>query len=73
MTLDYKSAHSDVALDETFQNLINACSDSASSGIDITINGELHVWGLSWIWKPGFTLDVDNVPCPINTARIRDL
>ncbi|GJJ79129.1 hypothetical protein EMPS_11488 [Entomortierella parvispora] len=39
---------------------------SAAPGLNVVIHGQMHVWGLSWIWKPSFDISVMNLPCPIN-------
>jgi hypothetical protein len=77
MTLDYKSPTSDLTSDGTLQYLVQACmplhkmeNGALPPGLDITITGELQVWGLSWIWKPAFTIDVDDVPCPVNAKNM---
>ncbi|KAG0246416.1 hypothetical protein BGX31_002383 [Mortierella sp. GBA43] len=77
MNFDYKSDYPDLTMDDTLQFLIHACTPanlitdgSVPPGIDVTITGELHVWGLSWVWKPAFELDVDNVPCPVNARSL---
>ncbi|KAG9327441.1 hypothetical protein KVV02_000390 [Mortierella alpina] len=73
MNLDYKTNEKDSATDRIFQQLIDVCTpvdttDSSADipGISLTIGGRLHVWGLSWVWKPQFVVDADNVPCPVN-------
>ncbi|KAF9365413.1 hypothetical protein BGX34_010139 [Mortierella sp. NVP85] len=77
MTLDYKSPTSDLTSDGTLQYLVHACmplhkmeNGALPPGLDITITGELQVWGLSWLWKPAFTIDVDDVPCPVNAKSM---
>ncbi|KAF9083886.1 hypothetical protein BGX27_003972, partial [Mortierella sp. AM989] len=76
MMLDYRSKNKNRKSDDILQELITACtpvdlrSGATSPGIDFTIEGFLHVWGLSWIWKPTFRVEADNIPCPINS---RDL
>lgn len=70
MTIDYTSLRIDTNTDGTFQQLITACKPTAptgtAQGINLTFGGKLYVWGLSWAWKPQFSFNVDNVPCPIN-------
>ncbi|KAF9578517.1 hypothetical protein BGW38_005637 [Lunasporangiospora selenospora] len=76
MTIDYTSLKIDTNADGTLQNLISACKpvDKASGvpaqGINLTFGGKLTVWGLSWIWKPQFSFNVDNVPCPVNAPEL---
>ncbi|KAG0216526.1 hypothetical protein BGX28_000040 [Mortierella sp. GBA30] len=79
MNLDYESAGKESMYDMVYQELVEACtpvdptnSNAKIPGINITISGRLHVWGLSWIWKPEFVLDVSDLPCPVN-ARDRTL
>ncbi|KAF9930985.1 hypothetical protein FBU30_010990 [Linnemannia zychae] len=38
-------------------------------GFDIIVSGKLDVWGLSLVWKPEFTISVEDVPCPVNAAN----
>ncbi|KAG0339865.1 hypothetical protein BG004_006642 [Podila humilis] len=78
MRLDYKiQRHEDGEEDTTFDTLMTACQpmrDNSSSidnwktlpKLDLTVGGRLHVWGLSWVWKPEFRFSVDRVPCPTN-------
>ncbi|KAF9277601.1 hypothetical protein BGZ68_009175 [Mortierella alpina] len=73
MNLDYKTTEKDSATDRIFQELIDACkpvdttdNNADVPGISLTIGGRLHVWGLSWVWKPQFVVDAENVPCPVN-------
>ncbi|KAG0045600.1 hypothetical protein BGZ83_009220 [Gryganskiella cystojenkinii] len=70
MMIDYTSLRIDTNTDGTFQQLISACkpvpAGGTVQGINLTFGGKLHVWGLSWVWKPQFSFNVDNVPCPIN-------
>ncbi|KAI1320717.1 hypothetical protein EDD11_010251 [Mortierella claussenii] len=72
MTIDYTSLMIDINADGTLQKLIGACkpvspnSGAYGEGINLTFGGKLHVWGLNWIWKPQFSFNVDNVPCPVN-------
>lgn len=42
---------------------------NAVPGLNVVIHGQMHVWGLSWIWKPSFDISVMNLPCPINAPR----
>ncbi|KAF9344358.1 hypothetical protein BGX26_004463 [Mortierella sp. AD094] len=72
MVMDYTSLMIDTNADGTFQELIAACkpvdpsSGTTGLGINLTFGGKLHVWGLSWIWNPQFSFNVENVPCPVN-------
>ncbi|KAG0352724.1 hypothetical protein BGZ54_002602 [Gamsiella multidivaricata] len=72
MMLDYTSLKIDTNADGTLQELISACkpvdlnSGTIVQGINLTFGGKLKVWGLSWVWKPEFSFNVDSVPCPIN-------
>ncbi|KAG0258430.1 hypothetical protein BG011_003322 [Mortierella polycephala] len=72
MLLDYKTLKLDTYADGTLQTLIRACqvvdpnSGMSNEGINLTVGGKLKVWGLSWVWKPEFSFNVDNVPCPVN-------
>ncbi|KAG0287148.1 hypothetical protein BGZ98_004786 [Dissophora globulifera] len=77
MTLDYNSVGSDQNTDSTLQLLVAACkpfdpvdANSVAPSIDLTVSGSLHVWGLSWVWKPSFDFNVDRVPCPANTKDL---
>ncbi|KAF9361563.1 hypothetical protein BGX26_001568 [Mortierella sp. AD094] len=74
MMLDYRSniRHGS---DDTLEDLVKACtpvdvnSNATIPGMNITIGGELRVWGLSWVWRPSFVFDVNNVPCPVNSRE----
>ncbi|KAG0204857.1 hypothetical protein BGX28_003354 [Mortierella sp. GBA30] len=72
MTLSYTSLMIDTNADGTLQELISACrpvdpnANGPVQGINLTFGGKMHVWGLSWIWKPQFSFNVDGVPCPVN-------
>ncbi|KAF9106949.1 hypothetical protein BGX29_007924 [Mortierella sp. GBA35] len=73
MTFDYTSLMIDTNADGTYQRLLQACKPvDVSSGaipesdLNLTFGGVIHFWGLSWIWKPQFGLNVGNVPCPVN-------
>ncbi|KAF9195301.1 hypothetical protein BGZ51_002816 [Haplosporangium sp. Z 767] len=72
MMLEYKTLKLDTYADGTLQTLIRACqavdldSGMPVEGINLTVGGKLKVWGLSWIWKPEFSFNVDSVPCPVN-------
>ncbi|KAI7816688.1 hypothetical protein BC939DRAFT_468207 [Gamsiella multidivaricata] len=72
MNLDYKSLRIDLSSDAVLQKLFEVCTpidpntDTVIPGINLVISGNMHVWGLSWVWKPSFSLNVDNVPCPVN-------
>ena len=75
MVLDYTSLLVDTNADGTFQELITACkpvdlnSGTLVPGINLTFGGKMNVWGLSWIWKPQFSFNVDSVPCPVNARN----
>ncbi|KAG0249720.1 hypothetical protein BG011_008997 [Mortierella polycephala] len=72
MLLDYRSTMSDPESDATLQRLVEVCTpvdswtESVIPTINITVGGQLHIWGLGWVWKPEFQFQVDKVPCPIN-------
>ncbi|KAG0330097.1 hypothetical protein BG004_002181 [Podila humilis] len=73
MMFDYTSLKIDTNTDGTLQALISACTkDEPGSGkptaptLNLTFGGKMYVWGLSWIWKPQFSFNEGNVPCPIN-------
>ncbi|KAG0254673.1 hypothetical protein DFQ27_006723 [Actinomortierella ambigua] len=73
MMLSYTSEwYIDLNSDGVFQDLIRACTPippsatTAPLGMNVQVLGKLNVWGLSWVWKPEFTIDVSNMPCPIN-------
>ncbi|KAF9972745.1 hypothetical protein BGZ73_004062 [Actinomortierella ambigua] len=73
MMLSYTSSwYIDLNSDGVLQDLIRACTPmppsttTAPLGINVQIVGKLSVWGLAWMWKPEFTIDVSNMPCPIN-------
>ncbi|KAG0229123.1 hypothetical protein BGW42_001789 [Actinomortierella wolfii] len=72
MELGYTSLKIDTNTDGVFQDLVRACTpipptaDADPLGINIQVQGKLSVWGLAWAWKPQFTLEVSNMPCPIN-------
>ncbi|ORZ26283.1 hypothetical protein BCR41DRAFT_348050 [Lobosporangium transversale] len=76
MILNYRSYRMDISTDKVLQELVEACTyvdlDSLDEGvmvpgINLIVGGRLHIWGLSWIWKPTFSFDADNVPCPVNS------
>ncbi|KAG0013514.1 hypothetical protein BGZ80_011024 [Entomortierella chlamydospora] len=70
MMLDYRSKYGS---NDTLQDLIEVCtpvdisSNATIPGMNITIRGVFRVWGLSWVWRPSFALDANNVPCPVNS------
>ncbi|KAF9352143.1 hypothetical protein BGX34_000160 [Mortierella sp. NVP85] len=69
MMLDYKTYKIDTNADPTLQELISACKPAQGGvvrGIHLTIGGKMRFRGLSWIWKPEFGINVENVPCPVN-------
>jgi len=70
MVFDYTSLKVDTNSDGTFQQLITACKPLAAGaspmGLNLVFGGTLHVWGLYWVWKPQFSFNILNVPCPIN-------
>ncbi|KAF9200527.1 hypothetical protein BGZ49_009217 [Haplosporangium sp. Z 27] len=76
MTLEYKSKNNVQGPDNVLQDLVQVCTpvdlNTAITvpGMNITVAGVVHIWGFAWIWKPSFKLDIENVPCPINS---RDL
>ncbi|KAG0221439.1 hypothetical protein BGX31_009830 [Mortierella sp. GBA43] len=61
--------------DSVYMELADACtpipqnSGKTPRGINLVIGGKMKVWGLSWIWKPQFGFNADNVPCPINARE----
>ncbi|ORZ10575.1 hypothetical protein BCR41DRAFT_372325 [Lobosporangium transversale] len=75
MTLDYRSLKIDTNADGTLQELFTACkpvdlsSGALVPGINLTIGGKMFIRGLSWIWKPQFSFNVDRVPCPVNARK----
>ncbi|KAF9404813.1 hypothetical protein BGZ94_003929 [Podila epigama] len=72
MAFDFTSLKVDTNADSTLQELINACtpvpegSDQSVRRLSLTFGGKMHVWGLAWVWKPQFSFNVGNMPCPIN-------
>ncbi|KAF9425995.1 hypothetical protein BGZ76_002985 [Entomortierella beljakovae] len=72
MMMDYTSLKIDTNADGTLQTLIAACKPIDTStgaiprGINLTFGGKMYIWGLSWIWKPQFSFNVESVPCPVN-------
>ncbi|GJJ72782.1 hypothetical protein EMPS_05140 [Entomortierella parvispora] len=70
MVFDYTSLKIDTNSDGTFQQLITSCTPVAAGGTPVGLNlvfgGQLYVWGLSWVWKPQFSFNTLNIPCPIN-------
>ncbi|KAF9548431.1 hypothetical protein EC957_006647 [Mortierella hygrophila] len=67
MVFDYTSLMVDTNADGTYQNLIKACGTSVNpTDISLTFGGKINFWGLSWIWKPQFGLNVGNIYCPVN-------
>ncbi|KAF9919669.1 hypothetical protein FBU30_010678 [Linnemannia zychae] len=66
MVFDYTSYMIDTNADGTFQRLIEACRTVNPKDLSLTIGGKINVWGLSWIWKPQFGLNVGNIDCPVN-------
>ncbi|KAF9134590.1 hypothetical protein BGW39_006530 [Mortierella sp. 14UC] len=66
MVFDYTSLIIDTNADGTFQKLLEACRTINPSDISLTFGGKINVWGLSWIWKPQFGLNVGNIDCPVN-------
>ncbi|KAF9179284.1 hypothetical protein BGZ50_007113 [Haplosporangium sp. Z 11] len=72
MLLDYRSTAPDPDSDATLQRLVEVCTpvdswtQSVIPTINITVGGQLHIWGLGWVWKPDFQFQVDKVPCPVN-------
>ncbi|KAK3847689.1 MAG: hypothetical protein J3R72DRAFT_430580 [Linnemannia gamsii] len=83
MKLQYRASKKGNGPDMILDDLIEACKQTPQSpraglpnphgsqplGFDITVDGKLNVWGLSWVWKPEFTFSVEDVPCPINAAN----
>jgi hypothetical protein len=58
------------------QNSVNSSSSSTTTsaanaipGLAVVIHGQLHIWGLSWIWKPSFDISVEDLPCPVNAPK----
>ncbi|KAG0008849.1 hypothetical protein BGZ80_002986 [Entomortierella chlamydospora] len=72
MMMDYTSLMIDTNADGIFQDLIAACTPVSSSsgatslGLNLIFGGKLYISGLSWIWKPQFSFNAENVPCPVN-------
>ncbi|KAF9205907.1 hypothetical protein BGZ49_003318 [Haplosporangium sp. Z 27] len=75
MTIDYTSLMIDTNADGTLQGLLSACQPVSTStggdvlGLNLVFGGTIHFSGLSWIWKPQFSFNVDNVPCPVNANK----
>ncbi|KAG0370089.1 hypothetical protein BGX24_002146 [Mortierella sp. AD032] len=83
MKLQYRASKKGNGPDMILDDLIEACKQTPQSpraglpnphgsqplGFDITVDGKLNVWGLSWVWKPEFSFSVEDVPCPINAAN----
>ncbi|KAI8345592.1 hypothetical protein B0O80DRAFT_431507 [Mortierella sp. GBAus27b] len=75
MMLDYTSLKIETTTDSVYMELADACtpipqnSGKTPRGINLVIGGKMKVWGLSWIWKPQFGFNADNVPCPINARE----
>jgi hypothetical protein len=84
MRLQYRSMKKGNAPDVILDDLIEACTPTSTSptssspklpnnqplGFDVVVAGKLHVWGLSWVWKPQFSFVVESLPCPINAASL---
>ncbi|KAG0266489.1 hypothetical protein BGZ95_003043 [Linnemannia exigua] len=66
MVFDYTSNIIDTNADGTYQNLLKACRTVDPTDISLIIGGKINVWGLNWIWKPQFGLNVGNIDCPVN-------
>ncbi|KAF9905690.1 hypothetical protein EC991_001364 [Linnemannia zychae] len=66
MVFDYTSRIIDTNADGTFQKLLEACRTVNPTDISVTFGGKINVWGLNWIWKPQFGLNVGNMDCPVN-------
>ncbi|KAF9417080.1 hypothetical protein BGZ94_010042, partial [Podila epigama] len=83
MRLDYKAKkHADGEEDGTFETLLRACTlpregsmtlRVAPPKLDLMVYGQLHVWGLAWVWKPEFRFSVDNVLCPAHATPTESL
>ncbi|KAF9175065.1 hypothetical protein BGX21_002901 [Mortierella sp. AD011] len=72
MVMDYTSLMIDTNADGIYQDLIAACTPVSSSsgatslGLNLIFGGKLYISGLSWVWKPQFSFNAENVPCPVN-------
>ncbi|KAF9092158.1 hypothetical protein BGX23_004558 [Mortierella sp. AD031] len=80
MRLKYRTTQKDSGRDRILEDLIEACTlitpspqsmlpkspGSRPPGFDLIVGGKLDVWGLSWVWKPEFSLSVEDVPCPVH-------
>ncbi|KAG9323970.1 hypothetical protein KVV02_003241 [Mortierella alpina] len=72
MALNYTSLKVDTNADGTLQTLFTACkpvppnSPDPIVGLNLVFGGKMFVWGLSWVWKPEFSFNVDSAPCPVN-------
>ncbi|KAF9573117.1 hypothetical protein EC968_008966 [Mortierella alpina] len=72
MALNYTSLKIDTNADGTLQTLFTACkpvppnSPDPIVGLNLVFGGKMFVWGLSWVWKPEFSFNVDSAPCPVN-------
>lgn len=75
MALNYTSLKIDTNADGTLQTLITACKPVPPSspdpvvGLNLVFGGKMFVWGLSWVWKPQFSFNVDSAPCPVNARE----
>ncbi|KAF9951043.1 hypothetical protein BGZ72_007343 [Mortierella alpina] len=75
MALNYTSLKIDTNADGTLQALFTACKPVPANspdpvvGLNLVFGGTMHVWGLSWVWKPQFSFNVDSAPCPVNARE----
>ncbi|KAG0045671.1 hypothetical protein BGZ83_009102 [Gryganskiella cystojenkinii] len=53
----------------TSASMYSSSGASQIPGLDVMIHGQLHIWGLSWVWKPSFNIHVESWPCPANAPN----